>query len=63
VWVLLGWWQQRLYTELLNEFLAAERGEEPEGEAATDPLALGQMGFNIEHADTPQDPPPRPPAT
>lgn len=50
-WVALPWWQQRLYTDLLNEQLALDAGEEPEptsDQIATAPDALAGLGFNIE---------------
>lgn len=58
-WMGLPWWQQRLYADLLNEYLAAESGEEPT-EATDDPMGLLSLGLHIEHADTPQDAPPVP---
>jgi hypothetical protein len=56
-WVELPWWQQRLYTDLLNEQLAVEAGEElpPDpDQIATDPGALAAMGFNVQ-TSTPTD--------
>jgi len=52
-WVALPWWQQRLYVDLLNEQLAAERGEELEpdpDQIATNPADLAGLGFNVQNA-------------
>jgi hypothetical protein len=54
-WVALPWWQQRLYTDLLNEQLALDAGEEPEpdpDQIATAPDALASLGFKITPASS-----------
>lgn len=53
-WRALPWWQQRMYVDLLNEQLAAERGEEidPEpDEVVEDPLGLAALGFHVQSGD------------
>lgn len=50
-WVRLPWWQQRMYTDQLNEQIALDNGEEPDPEPdqiAAEPDALAGLGFNVQ---------------